>query len=88
MGLAARFVSGYELEAVRDPGRATIDAWAEVYLPQAAAAGAIPRKGWPWASRRWRSLTRDPEMATPTTGSYRSAEASTMETSIRMVGGG
>ena len=31
---------------------------------------------------------RDPEMATPNTGSHRGSEASTMETSIRVVGGG
>jgi len=87
-GLAARFVSGYELEAARDPGRASMHAWAEVYLPGGGWRGFDPSQGLAVGlSHVAVAAARDPEMATPIAGSYRGSEASTMETSIRMVGG-
>ena len=88
VGLAARFVSGYELEAARDPGRASMHAWAEVYLPGGGWRGFDPSQGLAVGlSHVAVAAARDPEMATPIAGSYRGSEASTMETSIRMVGG-
>lgn len=62
--------------------------WAEVYLPRGGWRRFDPSQGLAVGlSHVAVADARDPEMATPNTGSYRGSEASTMETSIRMVGG-
>lgn len=45
MGLAVRFVSGYQGEAVDDTGERFLHAWAEVYLPGAGWRGYDPAFG-------------------------------------------
>lgn len=85
MGLAARFVSGYEREAARDPEHAYMHAWAEVYLPGGGWRGFDPTRGLAVSTAHVPiAAALDPDMAAPISGSYLGAKESTMETSIRM----
>lgn len=84
MGLAARFVSGYEREAAcAEP--AYMHAWAEVYLPGGGWRGFDPSRGMAVATSHVAvAAALDPEMAAPVAGAYSGAVRSELETSIRM----
>jgi hypothetical protein len=78
VGLAARFVSGYEFEAARDPGR--LDRRLGRDLParrRLAPVRSLARAG-RGLSPVAVAAARDPEMATPIIGSYRGSEAFTI----------
>ena len=84
MGLAARFVSGYEREAAcAEP--AYMHAWAEVYLPGGGWRGFDPSRGMAVAASHVAvAAALDPEMAAPLAGAYSGAVRSEMEISIKM----
>jgi transglutaminase-like putative cysteine protease len=84
MGLAARFVSGYEREAAgSDP--AYMHAWAEVYLPGGGWRGFDPARGLAVnTSHVTVAAALDAEMAAPVAGAYSGARRPEMQTSIRM----
>jgi transglutaminase-like putative cysteine protease len=84
MGLAARFVSGYHLEAASQQEPA-MHAWAEVYLPGGGWRGYDPAQGVAVADSHVAvAAAADPRMAAPITGSYRGPSGATMESSIAM----
>ena len=84
MGLAARFVSGYEREAARDADHAAMHAWTEVYLPDGGWRGFDPSQGLAVGlSHVAVAAARHPEMAAPITGTYLGG-SSTIETSVQM----
>jgi transglutaminase-like putative cysteine protease len=83
VGLAARYVSGYEREAARDPGHACMHAWAEVYLPGGGWRGFDPSRGLAAGTAHVAvAAAIQPERAAPVSGAYMSAKHSTLETSI------
>jgi transglutaminase-like putative cysteine protease len=84
MGLAARFVSGYEREAAgSDP--AYMHAWAEVYLPGGGWRGFDPARGLAVSTSHVTvAAALDAEMAAPVAGAYSGARRPEMQTSIRM----
>lgn len=84
MGLAARFVSGYERNAAcAEP--AYMHAWAEVYLPGGGWRGFDPSRAMAVADSHVAvAAALDPEMAAPVAGAYSGAVRSELETSIRM----
>ena len=85
MGLAARFVSGYECEAAGDPEHADMHAWAEVYLPGGGWRGFDPSRGLAVGTSHVPvAAAIVPALAAPISGSYRGAARATMETSIHM----
>jgi len=85
MGLAARFVSGYEREAARDPEHAYMHAWAEVYLPGGGWRGFDPTRGLAVSTAHVPvAAALEPDRAAPISGSYLGPTQSTMETSIHM----
>lgn len=85
MGIAARFVSGYELGAIRQD-RAFMHAWAEVYLPGGGWRGYDPSRGLAAAEGHIPvAAGRTPDLAAPITGNFRGAAAqSTMDFDIRI----
>ena len=71
VGLAARFVSGYQ---EGDPGQEDrhLHAWAEVYLPGAGWRGYDPTHGLAVADRHVAvAAAADPQFAAPVTATYR-----------------
>ena len=85
VGLASRFVSGYEVEAAREPAHADMHAWAEVYLPGGGWRGFDPSRGLAAGiSHVAVAAGLEPEMAAPVSGSYWGAGHSSLESSIRM----
>jgi transglutaminase-like putative cysteine protease len=85
MRLAARFVSGYEREAARDPGHACMHMWAEVYLPGGGWRGFDPLRGLAVGTSYVPvAAALHPEMTNPISGTYEGATDSTIEKSIRM----
>ncbi|MEX0642946.1 MAG: transglutaminase family protein [Pirellulales bacterium] len=71
VGLAARFVSGYQ-EGDADQDKRYMHAWAEVYLPGAGWRGFDPTHGLAVADRHVAvAASVDPQHATPVTASFR-----------------
>ncbi|MBM3737966.1 MAG: transglutaminase family protein [Acidobacteria bacterium] len=71
MGLAARFVSGYELIAAQAE-EPNMHAWAEVYLPGGGWRGYDPSRGLAVAETHIAvAAGLTPQMAAPVTGSFR-----------------
>lgn len=84
MGIAARFVSGYECASA---GRADsyMHAWAEVYLPSAGWRGYDPSRGVAVADAHVAvAAAFDSVLASPVMGAYSGGSASRMETSLNL----
>ena len=76
LGLAARFVSGYQ-EGDPSGGRRDLHAWAEVYLPGGGWRGYDPTLGLAVADRHVAlAAGSHPSLAAPITGTFRGAGAS------------
>jgi transglutaminase-like putative cysteine protease len=84
LGLAARFVSGYERDAsLQENG--DLHAWAEVYLEGAGWTGYDPSRGLTVAASHVAvAAASDPLLASPVTGTYRGGASAKMEFSISM----
>jgi transglutaminase-like putative cysteine protease len=83
LGLAARFVSGYETAAASSE-RADMHAWAEVYLPGGGWRGYDPSRGLAVADSHVAvAASLAPELAAPVTGTHGGA-GSRLETAIRL----
>jgi transglutaminase-like putative cysteine protease len=82
-GLAARFVSGYELQAARGE-KADMHAWTEIYLPGGGWRGYDPSRGLATAERHIAVASGlTPKLAAPVTGAFRgNGVASRMEFDI------
>jgi transglutaminase-like putative cysteine protease len=71
VGLAARFVSGYQ-EGDADQDQRYMHAWAEVYLPGAGWRGFDPTHGLAIADRHVAvAASSDPQLAAPVTATFR-----------------
>jgi transglutaminase-like putative cysteine protease len=71
VGLAARFVSGYQ-DSYRNVGKRDLHAWAEVYLPGAGWRGYDPTRGLAVAEHHVAvAAAADSLMAAPVTATYR-----------------
>jgi transglutaminase-like putative cysteine protease len=71
VGLAARFVSGYQ-EGDADQDRRYLHAWAEVYIPGAGWRGFDPTQGMAVADRHVAvAAAADPQFASPVMATYR-----------------
>jgi transglutaminase-like putative cysteine protease len=82
VGIAARFVSGYEREAATQE-RAYMHAWAEVYLPGGGWRGYDPSQGLAVSKSHVAvAAAADPSLAAPVTGTYRGAAPARMEFAI------
>jgi transglutaminase-like putative cysteine protease len=84
MGIAARFVSGYECASA---GRqdSYMHAWAEVYLPGAGWRGYDPSRGLAVSNTHVAVAAGfDYDLASPIAGAYFGGSGSRMETSLRM----
>lgn len=79
VGLAARFVSGYDLSAEhRDPS--DMHAWAEVYLEGGGWRGYDPSSGLAVAASHVAvAAAAEPVLAAPITGTYRGSAKASME---------
>ena len=84
LGLAARFVSGYERDAsLQENG--DLHAWAEVYLEGAGWRGYDPSRALAVAASHVAvAAASDPLLASPVSGTYRGSAAAKMEFSISM----
>jgi transglutaminase-like putative cysteine protease len=84
VGIAARFVSGYESGAVFDT-QAQMHAWAEVYLMGGGWRGYDPSQGLAVSTGHVAvAAAADPRLAAPISGSYRGAAASDITFAISM----
>jgi transglutaminase-like putative cysteine protease len=84
MGIAARFVSGYECASA---GRqdSYMHAWAEVYLPVIGWRGYDPARGLAVSNTHIAVAAGfDPDLASPVAGWYSGGSQSRMETSLRL----
>lgn len=76
VGLAARFVSGYQ-EGDADQYRRDLHAWAEVYIPDVGWRGFDPTHGLAVADRHVAvAASAEPNDAAPVTGTFRGTAAS------------
>ena len=84
VGIAARFVSGYESEAsLQENGE--LHAWAEVYLHGGGWRGYDPSRGLAVADSHVSvAAAANPLQAAPVTGFYRGSTASTLDFQISM----
>jgi transglutaminase-like putative cysteine protease len=87
MGLAARFVSGYQ-EGDPDQDRRDMHAWAEIYVPGAGWRGYDPTHGLAVADRHIAvAAAPRPQEAAPTEGTFRgTGVASTLSATIEITG--
>jgi len=84
LGIAARFVSGYESGAVFD-AQPQMHAWAEVYLRGGGWRGYDPSQGLAVSTGHVAvAAAADPRLAAPVSGTYRGAAASEITFSISM----
>jgi transglutaminase-like putative cysteine protease len=84
MGIAARFVSGYECASADRPD-SYLHAWAEVYLPGIGWRGYDPARGLAVADGHIAVAAGfDPDLASPVAGWYSGGSRSQMETSLRL----
>lgn len=84
MGIAARFVSGYECASAGVPD-ATMHAWAEVFVPAAGWRGYDPSRGLAVADGHVAvAAAFDAALAAPISGLYSGACTSRMETRLEM----
>jgi transglutaminase-like putative cysteine protease len=84
LGIAARFVSGYEFHGV-DDAECELHAWAEVYVPGGGWRGYDPSRGLAVAERHVAvAAAVCPAGAAPVTGSFRGESQSRMESVVRM----
>ncbi len=84
LGLAARFVSGYEAQEASDEP-VSMHAWAEVYLPGGGWRGWDPSRGLAAADCHVAvAAAFDPALAAPMTGSFRGSARASMEVSLEM----
>jgi transglutaminase-like putative cysteine protease len=84
MGIAARFVSGYEIGAAEADG-GDLHAWAEVYLQGGGWRGFDPSRGLAVADSHVPvAAASDPLLAAPVTGTYRGEASARIEFSISM----
>lgn len=84
VGIAARFVSGYEGEAATQE-HAYMHAWAEVYVPGGGWRGYDPTQGLAVAnSHIVIAAAADPRLAAPVTGTFRGAATAAMEFAIEL----
>jgi len=84
VGLAARFVSGYERDAsLQENG--DLHAWAEVYLEGAGWRGYDPSRALAVAASHVAvAASSDPMLASPVSGTFRGSATAKMEFSIAM----
>lgn len=84
MGIAARFVSGYECASATS-NDSYMHAWSEVYLPVIGWRGYDPARGLAVSNRHVAVAAGfDPNLASPVAGWYSGPSGSIMETSIAM----
>lgn len=84
MGIAARFVSGYECASAGRTDSYT-HAWAEVYLPSAGWRGYDPSRGIVVADTHVAvAAAADPTLASPVIGAFFGGAESRMETSLHL----
>jgi transglutaminase-like putative cysteine protease len=82
MGIAARFVSGYECAAIRE-GKLNTHAWAEVYLEGGGWRGYDPSSGLAVSTAHIAlAAAGDPQLAAPVSGTFRGAADARMEFAI------
>ena len=83
MGVAARFVSGYEYQTATAEQGGELHAWAEVYLEGGGWRGYDPSRGLAvTASYVPLAAAASPEMAAPVSGTFRGSAESSMSYSI------
>lgn len=83
LGLAARFVSGYDCGLAQE--QAYMHAWAEVYLPGGGWRGYDPSQGLAVANSHIAvAASGDPRLASPLSGTYRGSARSKMEFAISL----
>ncbi len=88
VGLAARFVSGYE-RAAAVAEHAYMHAWAEVYIPGGGWRGYDPSRGVAVSTEHVAvAAAADPEMAAPISGRYAGDARAEMQVAIAMQVGG
>lgn len=84
MGLAARFVSGYE-RASAGSDQPHMHAWAEIYLPGGGWRGYDPSRGLAVSTDHVAvAAAASPALAAPLSGTYRGEAAARMEVRIAM----
>jgi transglutaminase-like putative cysteine protease len=84
MGIAARFVSGYECASANRQD-SYMHAWAEVYLPGIGWRGYDPSRGIAVANTHVAIATGfDPDLASPVAGWYSGGSGSRMEASLSL----
>jgi transglutaminase-like putative cysteine protease len=84
MGIAARFVSGYECASADRPD-SYMHAWAEVYLPVIGWRGYDPARGLAVSNTHVAVAAGfDPDLASPVAGCYLGGSQSRIEASLRL----
>jgi transglutaminase-like putative cysteine protease len=84
MGIAARFVSGYEYAAAERPDT-YMHAWAEVYFPGAGWRGYDPSRGLAVTNTHVAVAAGfDHNLASPVAGLFCGGRGARMETSLHM----